>query len=103
MLIERKGVTSTSEEAPHRHCMPICELSLRLCRESDPEKLRELCRKALRECQEHKAANWHMEGRVMRLERDKEILGRLLPAVALLVWPAPFERYLTATKHSMAA
>ena len=42
------------------------------------EKLRELCRKALRDCQEQKAAASRLESRVMHLERDKEILG----------WPA---------------
>ena len=46
-----------------------------LRRESDPEKLRELCRKALRDCQEQKVANWDLETKAMRLEREKEALG----------------------------
>lgn len=51
-------------------------ISLRIpCRESNLEMLRELCRKALRDCQEQKAAAWDLETKAMRLERDKEALG----------------------------
>ena len=56
-----------------RKCLSI-SLSIS-CRESDPEKLKALCRKALRDCQEQKVAKWDLETKAMRLERDKEALG----------------------------
>ena len=45
------------------------------CRETDVGKLREVCRKAIRDCQEQKATTNRLESRIMRLERDKEVLG----------------------------
>ena len=53
-----------------------------LCRETDAEKLKDMCRKALQDFQEQKAANWQLEGKVMRLERDKEVLGASYPQPA---------------------
>jgi len=60
-----------------------------LCRETDAEKLKEMCRKALQDFQEQKAANWQLEGKVMRLERDKEVLGASYPQSANVVDSLP--------------
>ena len=50
-------------------------------------KLREMCRKALRVCREQKAATQQLESRVMRLERDKEILGGQSTMPSLSLFP----------------
>ena len=52
------------------------------CRETDIEKLREVCRKALRDCKEQADAKRRLESRVMHLERDKEVLGRPLTFIS---------------------
>ena len=66
----------TDSTADWNNCREGFSISFRIpCRESDPEKLRALCRKALRDCQEQKAAAWDLETKAMRLERDKEALG----------------------------
>lgn len=60
-----------------------------MCRETDAEKLKEMCRKALQDFQEQKAANWQLEGKVMRLERDKEVLGVSIPQPANFIDSLP--------------
>ena len=57
------------------------------CRETDIEKLRETCRKALRDCEEQGAARRRLESRVMHLERDKEVLGEPVTPLSCLHHP----------------
>lgn len=64
------------------------------CRETDIEKLREVCRKALRDCQEQEAAGRRLDSRIMRLERDKEVLGEAPTPLSSLTTLPELSKYV---------